>query len=105
VERIAREGVDEAELKRAKAQLIAGQIYKLDSVFGQAMEIGSMEAVGLGHQDIAALQARLEAVTAEQVQAAARRWFGDDSLTVGLLEPLPAAAKPPVATPGAGHHH
>lgn len=104
VERIAREGVDEAELKRAKAQLIAGQIYKLDSVFGQAMEIGSMEVIGFRHQDIAALQARLEAVTAEQVQAAARSAFGDDSLTVGLLEPLPAAASRPAA-PGAGRHH
>lgn len=103
VERIARDGVEVAELERAKAQLIAAQVYKLDSVFGQAMEIGAIEAIGLRHQDIAALQARLEAVTAEQVQAAARVWFGDDSLTVGLLEPQPLAARAPAA--GAVRHH
>ncbi len=104
--RIARDGVDEGELKRAKAQLIAAQVYKLDSVFGQAMEIGSMEVIGFSHKDVAALQARLEAVTAAQVQAAAQAWFGDDTLTVGLLEPLPpeAAPKGPKAAP-AGRHH
>lgn len=114
VERIAREGVQEAELKRAKAQLIAAQIYKLDSVFGQAMEIGSMEMLGFSHQDIAALQARLEAVTAAQVQAAAQRWFGDDSLTIGLLQPLPPAAgesapaapaAPSAPAAASGRHH
>lgn len=104
--RIARDGVDEGELKRAKAQLIAAQVYKLDSVFGQAMEIGAMEVIGFSHKDVAALQARLEAVTAAQVQAAAQAWFGDDTLTVGLLEPLPpeAAPKGPKAAP-AGRHH
>jgi zinc protease len=86
---IASEGVDAAELRRAKAQLIAAQVYKLDSVFGQAMEIGMMEIQGFTHRDIAAWQTRLEAVTAEEVQAAAKTWFGDDTLTVGLLQPLP----------------
>jgi hypothetical protein len=35
------------ELARAKAQLIAGQIYKLDSMFAQAMEIGQLESAGI----------------------------------------------------------
>jgi zinc protease len=39
-------GVSAEELARAKAQLIAGQIYKLDSMFAQAMEIGQLESVG-----------------------------------------------------------
>ena len=108
VGRIAREGVEEAELKRAKAQLIAGQIYKLDSVFGQAMEIGGMEMLGFSHKDIATLQARLEAVTAAEVQAAAQRWFGDDGLTIGLLQPLPPVERKSAAAPadaGGGRHH
>lgn len=101
---IARDGVSEAELKRAKAQLIAAQIYKLDSVFGQAMEIGMMEVLGFSHKDIAALQARLEQVTAEQVQAVAQRYFGDDSLTVGLLEPQPVDGQPRRPAAPAGRH-
>jgi len=39
VKRIAQEGVTEDELRRVKNQLIASQIYKRDSIFGQAMEI------------------------------------------------------------------
>jgi zinc protease len=43
---VQEQGVRPDELARAKAQLIAGQIYKLDSMFAQAMEIGQMEAAG-----------------------------------------------------------
>ncbi|MCL2636274.1 MAG: insulinase family protein, partial [Betaproteobacteria bacterium] len=39
IERVRRDGVSAAELKRAKAQLLASEVYKLDSMFGQAMEI------------------------------------------------------------------
>jgi zinc protease len=42
-----RRGRGADELARAKAQLIAGQIYKLDSMFAQAMEIGQLESVGI----------------------------------------------------------
>jgi len=51
VDRIAREGVTEAELKRVKAQVVAGQIYKRDSVFGQGMEIGLAEMTGLSWRE------------------------------------------------------
>jgi zinc protease len=91
VGRIAREGIDADELNRAKAQLIAARVYKLDSVFGQAMEIGAMEILGLGYKDIATIEARLEAVSAQEVQTAAQTWFGDDTLTAGLLLPIPAS--------------
>jgi zinc protease len=33
--------------------------------------------------------ARLQTVTAEQVQAAAAKYFGDDQLTAAALRPLP----------------
>jgi zinc protease len=93
VERIAREGVSEAELKRVKAQLIAGQIYKRDSIFGQAMEIGVMEMSGLSHRDIDRIIEKVSAVTSEQVQAVARQYFNDDHLTVATLVPLPITEK------------
>ena len=44
--RVQADGVSAEELNRAKAQLVAGQIYKLDSMFAQAMEIGQLEAGG-----------------------------------------------------------
>ncbi len=95
IERIAREGVAEDELKRVKTQLIADQIYKRDSIFGQAMEIGVMETSGLSHRDIDRIIEKLRAVSAAQVQAVAQKYFGDDSLTIATLQPLPLEAGKP----------
>lgn len=93
VGRIAKEGVSEQELQRVKTQLIAGQIYKRDSIFGQAMEIGMMEMSGLSHTKIDRIIDKLKEVTAGQVQAVAQKYFGDDALTVATLVPLPLSEK------------
>ncbi|HEY0844378.1 MAG TPA: pitrilysin family protein [Noviherbaspirillum sp.] len=93
VARVAKEGVTEEELKRVKTQLIAGQIYKRDSAFGQAMEIGELEMAGISHTRIDRIIEKLGNVTAAQVQAVASRYFGDDALTVATLVPLPLTEK------------
>ena len=105
VSRIASDGVSAEELKRVKAQLIASQIYKRDSVFGQAMEIGSMEMAGISFRQIDRIIEKLAAVTPEQVQAVARKYFSDEQLTVATLEPLPlsAQARRAPAAPGLRH--
>ncbi|MGE5651699.1 pitrilysin family protein [Noviherbaspirillum sp. UKPF54] len=103
VARIANEGVSEEELKRVKAQLIAGQIYKRDSIFGQAMEMGTMEMSGLSYADIDRIIDKLKTVTAEQVQAVAKKYFTDDTLTVATLVPLPLSEKK--AAPPKGMRH
>jgi len=100
IERVARDGVSEQELQRVKAQLIADQIYKRDSIFGQAMEIGMMEMSGLSHKLIDRIIEKLRAVTAEQVQAVARKYFGPDNLTVATLVPLPVTEKKAAPPPG-----
>ncbi|WP_341744128.1 pitrilysin family protein [Azonexus hydrophilus] len=94
IARIQQEGVSEAELKRTKAQLVASQVYKLDSVFGQAMEIGQMEAIGLSWKDVDIMIDRLQQVTAADVQAAAKKYFDDDALTIGILDPQPLDGLP-----------
>jgi zinc protease len=93
IARVAGEGVTEEELKRVKNNLIAEQIYKRDSVFGQAMEIGVMEMSGLSHKQIDRIIEKLGMVTAEQVKAVAGKYFGDDGLTVATLVPLPLSEK------------
>ena len=94
IARVQKEGVTEQELKRAKAQLLASQVYKLDSMFGQAMEIGQAESAGIPYQKINRMLERLQGVTAAQVQAVARKYFNDDTLTVGVLDPQPLDGKP-----------
>ncbi len=89
VQRIAKDGVSDAELQRVKTQLVASQIYKRDSIFGQAMEIGSLEMSGISQKLIDRIIEKLRAVTPQQVQAVAQKYFGDDTLTVATLVPLP----------------
>ena len=103
VRRIADEGVSEEELKRVKAQVVAAQVYKRDSIFGQAMEIAQFEMTGLSHKRIDRALAKIRAVTAAQVKDVAGRYFGDDTLTVGTLTPLPLTGKPREAPKGLRH--
>jgi zinc protease len=103
VERVAKEGVSEQELKRVKTQLIAGQIYKRDSIFGQAMEIGTMEMTGISHKLIDRIIEKLGQVTPQQVQMVAQKYFTDDALTVATLMPLPLSEKKAAPPPGLRH--
>jgi len=89
IERIAREGISEAELKRVKTQWTAGEIYKLDSIFNQARELGSYWSNGMDVNAGDRLLAQLQAVTAEQVRSVAQRHFGDDHLNTAVLVPDP----------------
>ncbi|AOY98573.1 peptidase M16 [Cupriavidus sp. USMAHM13] len=104
VQRIAKSGVSPEELKRVKAQVVAGQIYKRDSVAGQGMEIGVAEMSGLSWRDLDRMLERIKAVTPEQVQAVAAKYFSDDNLTAATLLPQPIDPnKPKVALPADLH--
>ena len=94
IARVQRDGVSETELRRAKAQLIASEVYKKDSMFGQTMEIGQIESAGLPYGKLDRMLEKLQQVTAAQIQAVARKYFDDDALTVGVLEPQPLDGKP-----------
>ena len=93
IARIAEDGVAPDELARARAQLVAGQVYKLDSMFAQAMEIGQLEAVGIPHRQGRRIIEIFQAVTAEAVQGVARKYFVDERLAVAELDPLPSAQR------------
>ncbi len=92
IELIKSNPVSADELARIKAQVIAADIYQLDSVFYQAMKIGQFETVGLDWHLSDQYAERIQQVTAEQVQKVAKKYLIDDSLTVAVLEPQPMAA-------------
>jgi len=87
IERVARDGVSEAELQRVKTQWTASEVYKLDSIMGQAQELGTYWVNGLPVDAGERLIAQLRAVTAEQVRAVAGRYFTDRTLNTGVLLP------------------
>lgn len=102
IARIARDGVREDELRRIKAQYVAGQIFRRDSLMSQAMEIGGLEAIGHSWRAADRMLERIKEVTPAQVQAVAAKYFSDDTMTVANLIPQPIGAKraPP---PGLRH--
>ncbi|MCH9756540.1 MAG: insulinase family protein [Gammaproteobacteria bacterium] len=81
------------ELKRVKTQLIAQKIFERDSVFGQAMELGLLESTGLGWQLTKQYEQRIRAVTAEEIQAAAKHYFDDTRMTEAHLLPQAGASQ------------
>jgi zinc protease len=89
IARVASEGVSAQELERVKTQTIAAQVYKRDSMMAQAMEIGRLEASGVHWRDIDTLLDKIRSVTAEEVQAVAKKYFEDAALTVAVLDPQP----------------
>jgi zinc protease len=104
VARLREEPVTEQELDRVRAQVVAGEVYQLDSVHYQAMQIGMLETLGLRWQLLDEYVERINAVTAEQVQAVARKYLVDDNLTVASLDPLPLEQKQRVGGTLGGRH-
>ncbi|MCC6207719.1 MAG: insulinase family protein [Gammaproteobacteria bacterium] len=101
IQRLSDEPVTAEELGRIKTQVIAADVYQRDSVFYQAMQLGMLETVGLNWRLADTYVERIRAVTAEQVQAVARKYLGPDRLTVAVLSPLPIdPSRPPPAMGG-----
>jgi len=82
-------GILELELKRVKVRILSEQIYKRDSIFGQAMEIGSTEMAGFSWKDIDVMLEKMQTITPAQVQAVAKKYLVDEGLTIAVLDPQP----------------
>jgi len=89
VDKIKQSGITADELQRVKAQVIAADVYKRDSMFYQAMEIGQLETTDYSWKILKDYPARLSAVSPEQVQAVAIKYLVRDALTVATLDPQP----------------
>ena len=83
------------ELARAIKQTEASFIYQNDSVSQQANDLGSYAVINLPHYRDDYLR-RISAVTAADIQRAARQYFTADNRTVAYFDPQPL---PPGQTP------
>ena len=81
--------IDEAELKRVKAGVLASKIYGRDSIFYQAMQIGTAETIGLDYKKLDEYVEQIQKVTIADVQRVAKKYFNENQLTVANLYPLP----------------
>jgi zinc protease len=105
IKRLRDKPVSAEELARIKAQVIASNVYERDSVFYQAMQIGTLETVGQSWKLLDEYVGKIQEVTPKQVQEVARKYLIDDNLTVATLDPLPLSDNPahPPAMMGGSH--
>ena len=94
IERLKTELVSHEELARIKAQVIAGEVFQRDSVSHMANQLGMLETVGVGWKLVDEYEAKIRAVTAEQVREVARKYFIPTHKTVAELAPDAIDASP-----------
>ena len=87
LQEIKQNGILESELKRIKVRILSEQIYKRDSIFGQAMEIGTNEMAGFSWKDIDSMLEKMQTITPQQVQEVAKKYLIDEGLTIAILDP------------------
>ncbi len=92
LERFRREGPDEEELQRARAQLKAGVVLGLESTTNRMMRLGRLQLT-LGRQvSPDEVISRVDAVTKDEVMAVAADSLDRDKLAVAALGPSEALA-------------
>ena len=84
---LKRNPVTSEEMARIKAQVLSGAIYERDSNFYQAMQLGSLETVGLGWQKADEYVDKINQVTAEQIQQVAKKYLIENHLNIAYLDP------------------
>jgi len=91
IDRLKKQGPTPTEMQKAKNQVEARHVFEQDSVFRQAMLLGTAETVGAGWPYVANYVENLRKVTQEDVMRVARQYLVPDQLTTGILVPLEAA--------------
>jgi zinc protease len=88
LDRAQREGITEAELTKAKAQIRARFVFDSDSVTNIAHQFGYFETIA-SVDVFTALPERIAAVSADEVRSAARTVLVSSNRTIGWFDPLP----------------
>lgn len=87
IEKFLATEVDADDLQRAKTRLVADAVYAQDNQVSLARWYGESLATGLSVEDVAAWPDRIDAVTAEDIAAAARKWLDKRRAVTGFLLP------------------
>lgn len=96
---LAREPVGERELQKVKNQQLAGDFRKLQSKFGLMLQLLTYEALG-DWRNINVFSDRIQAVTPEDIQSVARRYFKQTNRSVALYYTQEGAGPPGPRGPG-----
>ena len=75
------------ELMNAKARIKANNVYKFDSVFYQAMQVGMMETKDISWENLDNYSSIMESMTLEEVKSAGKIYLSNDQLLTTVLRP------------------
>ena len=89
--RLVRDGVDPDELRRAEERMRAASLYARDSLSGPANIIGAALAIGQDLEEVEAWPDRIGAVTAAEIDNAARSVLVERNSATGVLLPEPSS--------------
>jgi zinc protease len=92
IAKIQTEGVDAKELQRAKTLLRSERLSALQSSLQRAQQLGKYEVLDGKPELINSVLDKLTAVTAEQIQAAAKKYMTPERRSVLEVVPAPKAA-------------
>lgn len=87
VDRLVKDGVTQEELDRARQSFLKSVIYSQDSQVTLARIFGSVLAIGGSIEDVVDWPERIQAVTVEDVNAAARKYLQRDKAVTSYLLP------------------
>lgn len=90
---LAKDGVSDDELRRARNRFLRSLIFARDSQSGMARIYGSLLATGLTLDDIDDWPERIEAVTPDDIKAAAQRYLVSSAHVTGYLLPAEEAVQ------------
>ena len=83
---LRRQPPSEAEMTRVRAGVLSSRIFGMDSLFGQAMEIGQLVTLGIDWRLSDEFAERLGKVTPEDVQRVAQTWLVPQRRTVAWVQ-------------------
>jgi len=79
--------VTERELANAKARIKANNIYKFDSVFYQAMQVGMLETKDIGWENLDNYNSIIESISLDEVRESASKYFLNNKVFTAILRP------------------
>ncbi len=89
LQRARESGFTSEELARAKTMCIASNAIDLQTPDQQARGFASDELLGLGFRNANSYEAKISAVTNEQVRAAAQKYLDEKHAALAIVEPAP----------------
>ena len=81
------DSISQVELDSAKARIKSNSVFKFDSVFYQAMQVGMLETKNISWENLDKYYTISESITLDEIKSAARSYIQNNQPLVTVLRP------------------